>query len=70
MTRRHAPAFFGGIGLASTLVALLLAALPSRGLTICGLGAWLSATVVVWLVTAAAAVLLSRWLMAETTAQA
>ena len=33
MTRRHAPAFFGGIGLASTLVALLLAALPSRGLT-------------------------------------
>jgi hypothetical protein len=36
MTRRHAPALLGGIGLASTLVALLLAALLSRGLTIRG----------------------------------
>ena len=69
MTRRHAPAFLGGLGLASTLVALLLAALLSRGLSIRGLGAWLSATVVVWLVSAAATVLLSRWLLAETKAQ-
>jgi hypothetical protein len=39
MTRRHTPAFLGGLGLASTLVALLLAALLSRGLSIRGLGA-------------------------------
>ena len=69
MTRRHAPALLGGIGLASTLVALLLAALLSRGLTIRGLGAWLSVTVVVWMVTVAATVLLSRWLLDETKAQ-
>ena len=47
------PAFLG-VGLAWTLVAARRAGVV--GLSIRGLGAWLSATVVVWLVTAAATV--------------
>ncbi|MCB0926512.1 MAG: hypothetical protein U0R77_01540 [Mycolicibacterium insubricum] len=59
MANRYAPAFLGGVGLISTLVALFIATLvPSGGLQIHGVGAWSVATVVVWLVTALATVLL------------
>jgi hypothetical protein len=58
MASRHASAFLGGIGLVSTLVALILASVLTRGLTIRGLGSWVSATVLVWLVTALATLLL------------
>ncbi len=52
---RNAPAFLGGIGLASTFVALLVASLVGSGLTIQGgAGTWIAATVVVWLATALA----------------
>lgn len=58
MASRYASAFLGGIGLVSTLVALLLATVLTHGLSIRGLGSWVSATVVVWLVTALATLLL------------
>jgi len=58
MASRHASAFLGGIGLVSTLVALILAAALTHGLSIRGIGSWLAATLVVWLVTALATLLL------------
>lgn len=58
MASRYASAFLGGIGLVSTFAALLLASLLSNGLSIRGVGSWVGATVVVWLVTAAATVVL------------
>jgi Mycobacterial 4 TMS phage holin, superfamily IV len=53
VARRHASAFLGG-GLLSTLIALILASVFTHGLTIRGLGSWILAMVVVWLVTALA----------------
>lgn len=58
MASRYASAFLGGIGLVSTLVALVLASALTHGLTIRGIGSWIAATVVVWLVTAVATVVL------------
>lgn len=58
MTARAAPAFLGGIGLVSTFVALLLASLIGDGLEISGWQTWILATLIVWLVTALATVLL------------
>jgi hypothetical protein len=58
MASRYASAFLGGIGLVSTFAALLLASLLSNGLSIRGIGSWIAATVVVWLVTALATVVL------------
>ena len=60
MANRYASAFLGGIGLVSTLVALFLATLFT-GLVIRGVGAWLAATLVVWLTTAVATIALP-WL--------
>lgn len=58
MASRYASAFLGGIGLVSTLAALILASVLTSGLSIHGIGSWVWATVVVWLVTAIATLLL------------
>jgi hypothetical protein len=58
MASRYASAFLGGIGLVSTLAALILASLFSRGISIRGIGSWIAATVLVWLVTAIATLVL------------
>ena len=59
ITRRHANALIGGIGLLSTFVALLIAVLiPAAGIGIDGPAAWIIGTLVVWLVTA-----LASWLL-------
>ncbi|ABM16299.1 MULTISPECIES: phage holin family protein [Mycolicibacterium] len=65
MASRYASAFLGGIGLVSTFVALLLASLLSNGLSIRGVGSWIAATVVVWLVTALATVVLPVLVLRE-----
>ena len=65
MATRYASAFLGGIGLVSTFVALLLASLLSNGLSIRGVGSWIAATVVVWLVTAVATVVLPMLVLRE-----
>ena len=59
LTRRHANALIGGVGLLSTFVALLIAVvIPAAGIGIHGPLAWLLGTLVVWLVTA-----LASWLL-------
>ncbi len=65
MASKYASAFLGGIGLVSTFVALLLASLLSNGLTINGIGSWIGATVVVWLVTALATLVLPMLVLPE-----
>ncbi|WP_107768371.1 phage holin family protein [Nocardioides terrigena] len=59
VTARNAAAFLGGVGLLSTFVALWLTTVIGDALTIEG-GAttWLAATVIVWLATALATLLL------------
>lgn len=58
MARKYAPAVLGGIGLVSTFVALLIASWFPGGLTVSGVATWISATVLVWIVTA-----LGAWLL-------
>lgn len=58
MASRYASAFLGGIGLVSTLAALILSSLFSSGISIRGIWSWVAATVVVWLVTAVATLVL------------
>lgn len=60
MAQRYAPAFVGGVGLVSTFVALLVTSLVRDALTIRGVTTWVVATLVVWLVTALATVLLPK----------
>lgn len=67
MANRYASAFLGGIGLVSTFAALFLASLFSSGISISGFGSWIAATVVVWLVTAVATVVLPALLLKKTT---
>lgn len=55
---KHASAFLGGIGLLSTLIALILASVLTTGLSIRGIGSWIAATVLVWLITAVATLVL------------
>ncbi len=61
---RNAPAFLGGIGLVSTFVALVIASLVT-GLSITGWRTWILASLVVWLVTALATVLLPMFLLKD-----
>ncbi len=68
MAGRYATAFLGGIGLVSTFAALFLASLFSSGLSIRGVGSWIAATVVVWLVTAVATVVLPMVVFKKKTA--
>lgn len=67
MASRYASAFLGGIGLLSTLAALILASLFADGLSIRGVGSWIGATIVVWLVTALATVLLPALVLKKKT---
>jgi uncharacterized membrane protein YvlD (DUF360 family) len=46
---RNAPALMGGIGLVTTFVALLITELVTDGLSIEGAQTWLLATLIVWL---------------------
>lgn len=56
---KNASAFLGGVGLVATLIALVVASLAGDALVIRGgITTWLSATVIVWLVTAIATLLL------------
>ncbi|KRD06902.1 hypothetical protein ASE48_13230 [Mycobacterium sp. Root265] len=68
MASRYASAFLGGIGLVSTLAALVLASLFSSGISIRGIGSWIAATVIVWLVTAIATLVLPVLVLKKKTA--
>ena len=58
VARKHASALLGGIGLVSTLVALIVAAFVPGGIQISGMTTWVTASLVVWLATA-----LGGWLL-------
>lgn len=58
MANRYAPAALGGIGLISTLIALIVANLFPDGLLIKGFTTWLLAALVVWIATT-----LGGWLL-------
>ena len=58
-----APAILGGVGLVSTFVALLITELVSSGFTIKGVQTWLFATLIVWIVTMLATLLLPLLLL-------
>jgi hypothetical protein len=58
LARQYASAVLGGIGLVTTLIALIIASLFDGGLSIDGAVAWVAATVIVWLITA-----LGGWLL-------
>lgn len=67
LARKYASAILGGIGLISTLLALWITTLISDSLSIDGLSAWISSTVVVWAITAFATwilgyLLITKWL--------
>jgi ATP/ADP translocase len=56
---RYAPVLMGGIGIFSTLIALVIVVLlPIGGLRIVDLTGWLLGAVIVWLITAIGSVLL------------
>ncbi len=52
--RRNADAFLGGVGIVSTLVALILASLIGDSITIVGISTWIAASVIVWFAAAIA----------------
>ncbi|HWS57334.1 MAG TPA: hypothetical protein VN257_02255 [Actinotalea sp.] len=58
MTRRNAPALLGGVGLITTFVALLVTSVISDGLVIEGAVTWFWATLIVWLATMLASLIL------------
>src|SRR4051794_36413548 len=56
---RYAPVLMGGIGIFSTLVALIVVVLlPIGGLLISGIAAWILGAVIVWIITALGSILL------------
>ena len=58
MVHRNASAFTGGVGIISTLVALVITDLLVDGLDISGASTWILAALIVWLAGACAAFLL------------
>ena len=56
--RRLGSAALGGVALIATLVALIVTDLISDGLNISGVGTWIAATVIVWVVSLVAVFLL------------
>jgi uncharacterized membrane protein YvlD (DUF360 family) len=67
LARRHASAILGGIGLVSTLIALLIASLFPGGIRVDGFVAWILAALIVWVVTAVGTWLLGMLLLKERT---
>lgn len=63
VTEKSVPALQGGSALLTTLLALIVTAWLSDGLTIDGLSTWILATVLVWLLTVIAGVLLAKFLI-------
>jgi putative membrane protein len=65
MAMQNAPALQGSSALVTTLVALVITDLISDGLSISGLTTWILATIIVWLATMLASVLLPMFLFKE-----
>ncbi|WP_406249730.1 hypothetical protein ACI7YT_06860 [Microbacterium sp. M] len=67
---RFLPILVGGVGILSTMIALLIVVLlPIGGLRLDGLAGWIAGGVIVWLVTAIVTVVLSKILLKDKTKQ-
>lgn len=58
MARRYAPPVLGGIGLVTTVLALLITTFVTEGLTIDGFDTWVFASLIVWIATLLATLLI------------
>ena len=58
---KHIPALEGGVGVISTLIALLIASLVRQGIVLESVSVWILGTLVIWLVTGLASAALSAW---------
>jgi len=65
IARQNAPYLLGGIALVTTFVGLLVTTLVTDGLSITGIATWAIATLIIWLATIVASVLLPRFLFQE-----
>lgn len=63
--RQSAPYLMGGIALVTTFVGLLLTTLLTSGLSISTIGAWVVATLIIWIATVVASLVLPRFLFKE-----
>lgn len=71
LAKRYAPVLLGGIGIFSTLAALIIVVLlPIGGLRISGAVGWLLGAVIVWLITAVASLLLPLVLLKKKVGEA
>ena len=66
VVRKNASVLIGAVGLLSTYVALLVASLLSDGLQIHGASTWLWATLIIWIVTMLATLLLPLFIAKKT----
>ena len=62
IARRNAPYLLGGIALVTTLVGLLVTTLVTDGLSISGIATWVVATLIIWLATVVASLVLPLFL--------
>ena len=69
MALKNADFLMGGTALVTTLVGLIITDLLSDGMSIDGLSTWLLATLIVWLCTVLAAVILPMIFLKKTVAQ-
>jgi uncharacterized membrane protein YvlD (DUF360 family) len=65
IARQNAPYLMGGIALVTTFVGLLVTTLLTDGLSISGVATWVVATLVIWLATIIASIVLPRFLFKE-----
>ncbi|WP_233548543.1 phage holin family protein [Galactobacter valiniphilus] len=63
LAQKYAQAIVGGVGLVSTLVALIVATLFPGGLHISGVASWIATPVLVWLVCAVGALLVEKFVL-------
>ncbi len=63
--QKSAPYLMGGIALVTTFVGLLVTTLLTRGLSITSIGTWITATLIIWIATVVASLVLPRFLFKE-----
>ena len=63
--RQSAPVLMGGIALVTTFVGLLVTTLLTSGLSITSIGTWVVATLIIWIATVVASLVLPRLLFKE-----
>ena len=64
--RQSAPYLLGGIALVTTFVGLLVTTLLTSGLSITSVGTWVVATLIIWIATVVASLVLPRFLFKGT----